>query len=91
MNKDARNAFAGLRGRSEQPDSFDIRQEAERRAKGLVDGRTLRRRNLPEQVAFKTSVEIKQLLQQLAVERGTTITEVIETAVRQLAKASERG
>ena len=44
----------------------------------------------PERVAFKTSLEIKQLLQQLAIERGTTITEVIETAVQLLAKAGER-
>jgi hypothetical protein len=80
------NAFASLRNRSREPDSADVRQEAERQAKGLVDGRTLRRKNRPEQVAFKTSLEIKKLIQQLAQERGTTITEVIETAVQRLAQ-----
>ena len=83
MNKDDKNAFAGLGGRR---DSLGAREEAETRAKGLVDGRTLRRRNRAEQVTFKTTVEIKRLIQELAQERATTITEVIETAVQLLAK-----
>lgn len=77
------NAFSALGKRA---DSAAEREEAESRGKGLVDGRTLRRKNRPEQVAFKTSAEIKALIQRLAVERGTTITEVIETAVQLLAR-----
>ncbi len=82
MSKDSRNAFAGIGKRA---DTFEVREEAESRAQGLVDGRTLRRKNRPEQVAFKTSLEIKKLIQELAQQRGTTITEVIETAVQRLA------
>jgi hypothetical protein len=86
MSEDAKNAFSGL---GKRPDTFEVREEAESRAKGLVDGRTLRRKNRPEQVAYKTSLEIKKLIQQLAQERGTTITEVIETAVQRLAAEDE--
>jgi hypothetical protein len=82
MTKD-RNAFAGL---NRKPDTSDARITAEKRQKQIVDGRTLRRRNRGEQVAFKTTIEIKALLQELAQERGTTITEVLETAVLLLAK-----
>jgi hypothetical protein len=57
---------------------------------GSEEAAPLRRRNRPEQLAFKTSLEIKQMLQQLAIERGTTITEVIETAVQRLARENVR-
>jgi hypothetical protein len=82
MTKD-QNAFARL---NRKPDTSEARLTAEQRQKQIVDGRTLRRRNRAEQVAFKTTVEIKALLQELAQERGTTITEVLETAVLLLAK-----
>lgn len=82
MTKDTKNTFAGLRNR---PDTPDTRAHHEEQQRQIVDGRTLRRRNRAEQVTFKTTVEIKALIQQLAQQRGTTITEVMETAVRRLA------
>ena len=83
MNKEAKNTFAGL---THRPDTPETRLRAEERQKQLVDGRTLRRRNRAEQVTFKTTVDIKALIQELARTRGTTITEVIETAVQRLAQ-----
>lgn len=83
MTKDTKNSFAGA---LQRPDSLDARKEAEGRDSRLVDGRTLRRRNRAEQVTFKTTVEIKALIQSLARDRGTTITEVIETAIQRLAR-----
>lgn len=82
MTKASNNTFAGLGSR---PDTPDVRARHEEQQKQIVDGRTLRRRNRAEQVAFKTSVEVKLLIQELTLKRGTTITEVMETAVRRLA------
>ena len=67
-------------------DSPETREQGEARARGIIDGRTARRRGRGEPVAFKTTLIKRQQLQRLALRMNTTLTEVIERALDELEK-----
>jgi hypothetical protein len=66
---------------SRTEDTLEARQHGEALARGLVDGRKLRRRGRSEQVALKTSLLKRQQMQRLAMRMNATLTEVFEAAL----------
>lgn len=62
-------------------DNFEDRQKGENLARGLIDGRKLRRRGRAEAVALKTTLLKRQQLQRLALRMNKSLTEVFEEAL----------
>jgi hypothetical protein len=75
-------------------DSVEARLARENAAKGVVDGRTMRRRGRNEQVALKTTLLKRQQLQRLALLTNKSQVEVFEEALdayeRSLSKGKKR-
>ena len=62
-------------------DDVESRLAREAAAKGVVDGRTMRRRGRAEQVALKTTLLKRQQLQRLALLANMSQVEVFEAAL----------
>jgi hypothetical protein len=77
-----------------EDDSTEERLKREAAAKGVVDGRTMRRRGRDEQVALKTTLLKRQQLQRLALLTNKSQVEVFEAALdayeRELKKSGKR-
>jgi hypothetical protein len=71
-------------------DTPETRLEGENLAKGLIDGRSLRRRGRGEQVALKTTILKRQQFQRLALRMNRSLTEVFEEALDALERELDR-
>jgi hypothetical protein len=76
---------------SEPGDTLQGRLEGENLARGLMDGRKLRRRGRAEQVALKTTLLKRQQLQRLALRMNRSLTEVFEDALDALEEKLNSG
>ena len=74
-----------------QDDSTEERLKRENAAKGIVDGRTMRRRGRAEQIALKTTILKRQQLQRLALQANKSQVEVFEAALDAYERELKRG
>jgi hypothetical protein len=75
-------------------DNAEDRLMRENAAKGVVDGRTMRKRGRNEQIALKTTLPKRQQIQRLALLTSKSQVEVFEAALdayeRELKKGGKR-
>jgi hypothetical protein len=74
-----------------QSDNAEDRLHGEDLARGLIDGRTIRRKGRAESMAFKTTLPKRQQIQRLTLRTGKTMTEVIELALDAYEKELDKG
>ncbi len=74
-----------------QDDSPEERLKREIAAKGVVDGRTMRKRGRNEQIALKTTILKRQQLQRLALQANKSQVEVFEAALDAYERELKKG
>jgi hypothetical protein len=74
-----------------QDDSPEERLKRETAAKGVVDGRTMRKRGRDRQIALKTTILKQQQLQRLALQANKSQVEVFEAALDAYERELKKG
>lgn len=74
-----------------EDDNAETRMKRENAAKGIVDGRTMRKSGRNEQIALKTTLPKRQQLQRLALLTSKSQIEVFEAALDAYERELKKG